>query len=104
MVRLKRSRATRSAAALVLVAVFATAMAGCRSDAKDSADHHYVIGWSNPQGAQPLFQSYTAALTAAADRAGIDIVTTDAQANPSKQASDIQTLILKDVDAIIIFP
>jgi ribose transport system substrate-binding protein len=104
MVRLKRSRATRSAAALICVAVLATVLAGCGSEAKGSADHHYVIGWSNPQGAQPLFQNYTAALTAAADRAGIDIVTTDAQANPSKQASDIQHLILKDVDAIIIFP
>lgn len=115
-------KALRFAAPLVAMACTALVMAGCSSSSGSGGNaagsganapgtsssgkpgKQLVIGWANPQAKQPLFETFTDALKAAAGRENIKIITLDGQANPSVQVSNIQTFITDHVDAIIIFP
>lgn len=113
--RLTISVATMTSAALVLAACGSsgtsaaangTSAAPAPSGSQTSATSgkQIVIGWADPQGKQPLFQTFTQALDAAAARANVKVVTLDGGADPSKQVSDIQTFITQKVDAIVVFP
>jgi ribose transport system substrate-binding protein len=64
----------------------------------------YVVGFSNPQGAQPILQAFQKSLVAAGARAGIKIVPVDAQLNPQKQVSDVNQMVAQHVNGIIVFP
>jgi ribose transport system substrate-binding protein len=100
--------------AIVLVGC-AFAAAGCStasahstgtssSTGTPSKGKQYVVGFSNPQGAQPILQAFQQALIAAGKNMGIKIIPLDAQLNVQKQVSDIDQLIAQHVNGIIAFP
>ena len=63
-----------------------------------------TIGFSNPQGTQPVLQAFQQALTAAAKRKGDKVIALNAALSVNQQVSDIQTLISDKVNVIIVFP
>ncbi|MHB8219850.1 MAG: sugar ABC transporter substrate-binding protein [Acidimicrobiales bacterium] len=65
---------------------------------------NYTIGFSNPQGTQPVLDSFQKALTTAATREGITVDSLNAGLTVSKQVSDIQQFINEKVKAIVVFP
>lgn len=65
---------------------------------------HYTIGFSNPQGTQPVLNAFGQSLTAAAKREGIKVTSLNAGLSVSKQVSDVQQFINDKVNAIVIFP
>lgn len=69
-----------------------------------SAGKQYVVGFSNPTGAQPILQTFQQALIAAGKHMNMKIIPVDAQLNVQKQVSDIDQLIAQHVDGIIVFP
>ncbi len=64
----------------------------------------YTIGFSNPQGTQPVLNAFQQSLTAAAKRDGIQVTSLNAGLSVSKQVSDIQQFINDKVRAIVVFP
>ena len=62
------------------------------------------IGLSVSTQNNPFFVSLQEGAQAAADAAGANLITVDAQDNVSKQVSDIEDLIVQGVDVIIINP
>lgn len=70
----------------------------------DSAKSGYTIGFSNPQGTQPVLDSFQQALTKAAHRQGIKVTSLNAGLSVSSQVSDIQQFINEKVKAIVVFP
>jgi ribose transport system substrate-binding protein len=64
----------------------------------------FVVGFSNPTGAQPSLNSTQAAVTALGKRLGIKVISLDAQLNVQKQVSDINQFIAQKVNGIIVFP
>jgi len=58
------------------------------------------VSWSNFQ--EERWKTDEAAIKAALDKAGATYVSADAQSSPSKQLSDVESLIAQGVDALII--
>lgn len=80
---------------------------GSSSEASSSAqeqEKQYVVGFSNPQGAQPILHAFQEALVAAGKNLNIKVVPIDAQLNPSKQVSDVNQMVAEKVNGIIAFP
>lgn len=69
-----------------------------------TASKQLVVGFSNPQGAQPILQTFQKALVAAGKRLGIKVVPIDAQLNVQKQVSDINQMVAQHMNGIIVFP
>ena len=65
-----------------------------------AADMTVGVSWSNFQ--EERWKTDEAAIKAALEKAGAAYVSTDAQSSPSKQLSDIESLIAQGVDALII--
>lgn len=65
---------------------------------------HYVIGYSNPQGTQPVLNNFGQALAAAGAREGIQVKSLNAALSVSNQVADIQQFINEKVNAIVVFP
>ncbi len=63
-----------------------------------------TVGFSVSTLANPFFVIMKEAGEAAADRLGIELITLDAQDNMEKQVRDIEDLIARDVDVLIINP
>lgn len=103
----------KSVVATLLVAA-ATLLSACGSSTSSSntASHsttttsakHYTIGFSNPQGTQPVLNAFGQALTAAAKREGINVISLNAGLSVSTQVSNIQQFINDKVNAIVVFP
>ncbi|MHB8458333.1 MAG: sugar ABC transporter substrate-binding protein, partial [Acidimicrobiales bacterium] len=64
----------------------------------------YTIGFSNPEGTQPVLNDFQAALTSAAGRDGIKVTSLNAALSVSTQVSDIEQFITEKVKAIVVFP
>lgn len=115
-------RARRLAAALAVACAALLALGACSSSghgasgattgdagrtaggaSSSGSGKHLVIGWADPDNDQPLFQSVTAALNAAAARENARIITLDSQGNPAKQVSQINTFITDKVDVIVVY-
>lgn len=64
----------------------------------------YTIGFSNPQGTQPVLNNFQQALTEAANREGIKVTSLNAALSVNNQVSDIQQFINEKVNAIVVFP
>jgi len=99
------------AAGLVLAAVALGAAACSSSSSSNSAkptsrtSHPaYTIGFANPQGTQPVLDTFQQALTEAAKRQGITVTSLNAALSVSNQVSDIQQFINEKVKAIVVFP
>ena len=104
-----RARAVRpllvGALSLVMAAGFlADIGAGTASAASKRAVSGYTIGFSNPQGTQPVLDAFQAVLTKAGAREGITVKSLNAALTVGKQVSDIQQFINEKVKAIVVFP
>lgn len=91
------------------VLVTSVILAACGSDAKTpdanvNEDGAYVIGLSMNTQTNPFFVDVKDGVQKAADEKGITLFVTDAQDDPSIQMKDIENLITKKPDAIIIDP
>ena len=77
---------------------------GSATSSGSAVTKHFVVGFSNPQGAQPILQTFQKALVAAGANLGIKVVPVDAALNPQKQVSDIDQMVAQHVNGIIVFP
>lgn len=100
-------RSLRQYMALPIVVVLALVMMlaayGTASEAATSKTR-YTIGFSNPEGTQPVLDVFQQALTKAASRVGIKVTSLNAALTVGKQVSDIQQFINDKVKAIVVFP
>jgi len=64
----------------------------------------YTIGFSNPEGTQPVLDNFQAALTSAAGRENIKVTSLNAALSVSNQVSNIEQFITEKVNAIVVFP
>jgi ribose transport system substrate-binding protein len=92
--------------ALSLFVVAALGLAGC-SDSAGSAGaakkDSYTVGVANFMLSGPYFSGMDAAVAAQAKAKGnVKIISTDAGGDAAKLASDVEDLLSKDVDAVII--
>ncbi|GAA3186956.1 sugar ABC transporter substrate-binding protein [Dactylosporangium siamense] len=88
--------------ALSLVLVAALGLAGCSDDAAGKKDG-YTIGVANFLLSGPYFSGMDAAIAAQAKTKGnVKIVSTDAGGDAAKLAANVEDLLSKNVDAIII--
>ncbi len=92
-----RWRATRSRVVLLLAA---TALAGCARKEAGS----YVVGFSQMESDNPWRLAETKSLKDEAAKRGIQLVVTDAQGQTAKQVSDVEDLIARHVDLILLAP
>ncbi|MFV1851852.1 MAG: substrate-binding domain-containing protein [Thalassospira sp.] len=65
-----------------------------------AADLTVGVSWSNFQ--EERWKTDEAAIKAALEKAGAEYISADAQSNPSKQLSDIESLIARGADALIV--
>lgn len=108
---MKRTKVMALTMAMILIG--SSLVTGCgrgtngstESDTKTtdtSADKKYVIGLSMNTQTNPFFVDVKDGVQKAADENGIELFITDAQDDPSVQMKDIENLITKKPDAIII--
>ena len=100
MARFVGIRKTRVAlfAALLSSAVLAGA---CR---KKDAGSSYVVGFSQMESNNPWRIAQTKSLRDEAAKQGVSLVVTDAQSQTSKQVSDVEDLIARRVNVILLAP
>ncbi len=83
-------------------------MIGCnRRNLKEeytSEDKGIVVGFSQMENNSPWRIAETNSIRSEAEKRGIELIFTDAQANVEKQISDVQYLIEQKVDYIILAP
>lgn len=101
-------------AATVVAMAFAIAACGSSSSSSSSSNSgsgsgsgsggRGTIGFSIPQGSNPALQALDAGLKAQAQKAGLQVRTTDANLDPNKQISDLQAFIQQKVKAIVVWP
>ena len=99
----------RVIAALLVVAMTASMLLGCgagetkkeESTSEEKKDG-YTIGLAMNTQTNPFFVTVKEGCQKAADEYGIELIVTDAQDDPAIQQKDIENLITKKPDAIII--
>jgi ribose transport system substrate-binding protein len=90
----------RAIASRAMLLIAATALAGC---AKKEAGS-YVVGFSQMESDNPWRLAETKSLRDEAAKRGIQLVVTDAQGQTAKQVSDVEDLIARHVDLILLAP
>lgn len=68
------------------------------------ASKNWTVGFTNPQGAQPILHVFQQALEARDTCLGIKTIALDDQLNPDKQVTDVNQLVAQHVNVIITFP
>ncbi|WP_370615185.1 sugar ABC transporter substrate-binding protein [Mumia qirimensis] len=96
-------RITRISTAVV-AGVLAMGLTACGGDDEGggSGDGDYTVGIANFMLSGPYFGGMDKAIKAQADEAGVETVSTDANGDAAKLASNVEDLISKNVDAVII--
>jgi len=91
---------------LGLLSVIAAGVTTVTSSSAGGAHHAktFTIGYSSAIAANPSLAANEAGVRVQAAKLGIDVVSTDAQFNASKQITDIDSLIQRGVDAILLVP
>ncbi|WP_080872908.1 ribose ABC transporter substrate-binding protein RbsB [Oceanobacillus timonensis] len=93
---------------IVLLAACSTDSPGSSDDAEGgeegSGDENVKIGLSISTLNNPFFVTVRDGAQAAAEEAGYEVVTADAQDDPSTQLSDIEDLIQQDIDILLVNP
>jgi ribose transport system substrate-binding protein len=85
----------------------ATAFTGCGAkddSASEKSTDKIVIGLSMNTQSNPFFVDVKDGVQKAADDNGVTLIVTDAQNNSATQVADVENLVQKGVDAIIIDP
>jgi len=99
MARPSRRSAVRAACLLPLLAL---SLAGCRK--QDAADDRWVVGFSQMGHDNPWRMAQTQSLRDEAAKRGYELVVTDAQDQTAKQVADVEDLIARRVDVILLAP
>jgi ribose transport system substrate-binding protein len=97
-VALRCRRAFRARVALPLLAL--AVVAGCAR----KEDDRFVVGFSQMESDNPWRLAQTKSLRDEAAKRGVDLVVTDAQGQTAKQVSDVEDLIARRVDMILLAP
>ncbi|GAA4582374.1 ribose ABC transporter substrate-binding protein RbsB [Planotetraspora phitsanulokensis] len=92
---------------LLVAGVLAVGLAGCSSGSGETGaaggDGSYTIGVANFTLGGPYFSGMDKAIAAEAKKKGkIEIISTDANGDAAKLASNVEDLLSKNVDAVII--
>src|SRR5438270_6832486 len=90
-----------AALAAVTAVLAATGVAGARTAAPEKT---LTIGISHYAGVIPFYRAMETGFEAGAKRYGMKVITTDSMFDPSKQVSNIESLISRHVDAIVASP
>jgi len=98
-----------TAVLLTTILVMTVFFVGCASsneatESQETAEDGYIIGLSMNTQTNPFFVDVKDGVQKAADEKGITLYITDAQDDPSIQMKDIENLITKKPNAIIIDP
>ncbi|GAA1000884.1 ribose ABC transporter substrate-binding protein RbsB [Acrocarpospora macrocephala] len=101
---------TRKLSGLLLAGALALIVTGCSSGtdpaapaASASGDGKYTIGVANFMLGGPYFSGMDKAIAAQAKKKGnVEIISTDANGDAAKLASNVEDLLSKNVDAVII--
>ncbi len=98
----------KKAVALLLVIFMMVGFAGCSqggaSDAEAQADDVTRVGLSMNTLNNPFFVDVVEGAKKAAEERGIELVVTDAQNQPSKQLEDVENMLQKGLDLLILDP
>ncbi|WP_400162734.1 substrate-binding domain-containing protein [Brevibacillus sp. TJ4] len=92
---------------LAATLVFAGCSTGQSTGGQSSAEggnEKLVIGFSNVTSESPFYTALADAAKAEAERQGADIIVMDAQNNIEKQNADVQDMITKGIDVLILNP
>ncbi|RFA34026.1 D-ribose ABC transporter substrate-binding protein RbsB [Virgibacillus dokdonensis] len=97
---------------LMFVVVIAFILGACSTDApgseedndKEANNDKVKVGLSISTLNNPFFVTLRDGAESAAEEAGFEIVTSDAQNDPSTQLSDIEDLIQQDIDVLLVNP
>jgi ribose transport system substrate-binding protein len=97
----------KSLCGVLVTGVLAAGLAACSSEpgkpGAATGDGHYTIGVANFLLSGPYFSGMDKAIAAQAKKkGGIDIISTDAGGDAAKLASNVEDLLSKNVDAVII--
>jgi len=97
-----------------LLSLFIVLLAACSTEAPGSGnsdeaeegtgDSDVTIGFSVSTLNNPFFVTLADGTEAAAEEAGYDIITSDAQDDPTKQLNDIEDLLQQGIDVLIVNP
>jgi ribose transport system substrate-binding protein len=90
--------------ATAIVVLAGSALAGSAGAAKQQPNAKLTIGISHYALIIPFYRSMTAGFQAAAKKYGWNVVVTDSNFDPSKQIANIESLIARHVDAIVVSP
>jgi galactofuranose transport system substrate-binding protein len=93
----------RAGARLARAALHALALAALVGCARKDADT-FVVGFSQMESDNPWRIAQTKSLRDEAAKRGVDLVVTDAQGQTAKQVSDVEDLIARRVDVILLAP
>src|SRR5688572_3352705 len=93
-------RSRRAALRALAVALLLPAVAACARKEKAS----YTVGFSQMESDNPWRLAQTKSLRDEAAKRGYDLVVTDAQGQTAKQVSDVEDLITRKVDLILLAP
>jgi ABC-type sugar transport system substrate-binding protein len=104
-------RRSAAAARLAAVGLLALGLVACRKDAggggggdSAAAGDTLVVGFSQMESDNPWRIAETQSLRDEAQKRGIQLVVTDAQGQTAKQVSDVEDLIARRVDVILLAP
>ncbi len=87
-----------------LLCVALLGVGGCRKEAGADGHKQLVIGFSQMESDNPWRIAQTKSLREEATKRDIDLVVTDAQGQTAKQVSDVEDLIARHVDLIVLAP
>src|SRR5215211_5529201 len=85
----------------IALVLLAAAVAGC---AKKPESDQFVVGFSQMESDNPWRIAQTKSLQEEAAKRGYELVVTDAQGQTAKQVSDVEDLIARRVDLILLAP
>lgn len=87
-----------------LFIIFVVMMMSACSSEETAADQKIKIGVSISLEANNTVKTWFEAIKARGESYGFEVVGIDANGNPGKQASDIDSLLAQNVDAVVIWP
>lgn len=96
---------TKRATGVLVAGVLTAALTGCSSDSGSGGgkgDGSYTVGVANFTLGGPYFNGMDKAIKARAGKKDVEILSTDAGGDAAKLASNVEDLLSKDVDAVII--
>jgi ABC-type sugar transport system substrate-binding protein len=95
-------RLRSASVAQLILPLLVLQFAGCRKDA--GGEDQFVVGFSQMGHDNPWRMAQTQSLREEAEKRGYELVVTDAQDQTAKQVADVEDLIARRVDVILLAP